>query len=318
VKKLLFTLPLLVALALVVWFAPYSKRLDIHDIPTFRFVLLLGLFQTVVAVYGGYLAVLALQAEHRPPHLYFFATLGLALFGLSFCVGVLNDKSQYEIQSKLNTSNAGLVRVYEALPTLKPCDLSGVDAIRKYIDKVLRSTNSPAEPQKPVSFPPVTPGPVISKPDPDPAPAPMDQIRWKITMLADSLRLLDATANTKRARIGKVMEQDAYARNVSPNGPMTKEFVDQIVATDDEEIAAYVKDWLPQILAFRISAKQYRTVGQLADDEKNFQAANTSAMSPNRVPRTGYELWNVMDNQNKQGGMTGYLVTIAQQMRGAH
>jgi hypothetical protein len=169
VKKLLYLLVFL-AIAFIVWRSPHWHSLNIHDVTAFRAVLLLGVFQTIVAIYGGCLAVLTLKPEERGWHSFLFVALGVILFGLTFWVGLLNDKTQYELQSSLNNSTAGLTNVSAALPNLKTCDLSGIDKIQTYIAGVLRSTsNRSASPPPPLVVPQVlvpstTPQPTLTTP----------------------------------------------------------------------------------------------------------------------------------------------------------
>jgi hypothetical protein len=67
----------------------------IHDPNAFRYTLILGALQMLVAVYGGILAAIALPKPPRVPHFVGFTLLGVFLFFVTFYVGLINDRAQF-------------------------------------------------------------------------------------------------------------------------------------------------------------------------------------------------------------------------------
>jgi hypothetical protein len=167
VKKLLYFLVALV-IAFLVLYSPHWHFLNIHDVTAFRVVLSLGAFQTIVAIYGGWLAVLALPEKDQAGREFRFAVLGVALFGLTFWLGILNDRTQYELQSSLNNSTTVLTNISAALG--KPCDQRTIDKIQTYIAGVIRSNSNRSAPPppplvvQPVLVPSTAPQPMLTTP----------------------------------------------------------------------------------------------------------------------------------------------------------
>jgi hypothetical protein len=292
VKKLIYiAMALVMVLVLLsVWLAPHWHHLGIRDVTTFRVVLLVGVFQTVLAIYGGYLAVLALPPGMRTiPHQFSFIVLGIILFSLTFYVGLLNDRAQHEISTKLDTANAGLVNVYSLLPTLQQRQLNGVESLRSYIGGVLRSSSSqrsstaPAEPQVPIPFIPPPPQSVVIK------------IKTPLSSsnnneLADAIDTFERRLRQKNSRV--VANSDAITRVKSILNDPTRNNPNSLQDLTKEEQSArtfmesIVNSDVPQANAFLIEL--INRLGPQKESIELFSAIPTEPSINNFVIRASF------------------------------
>jgi hypothetical protein len=312
----------LVGLALIVWLTPRVQRFDIHDRTAFRMVGSLGILQTVVALYGGYLAVLALPPEKQSKvHDWFIAVLGLGLFALTFAVGILSDHSQFEVTAKLNLANGTLEKIAS--------NKGGyTDEDRSYIRRVLAFT---ASPQKLSVAAPTAPAPTAPSPTlmngPSPtsaAPATKPPDRYigdvreeavrqtlgdEMTTISEKLNDLDSTARAKREGIATVVAKARSAGNVSP---MDSKTIHDLTTIDDNESHKYSTELLPQIQAVRDHVHRVYATSKTGADDQQFEAANKAASSPSYIPQNVQELFDY--NGGKMNPMKGYLSALSASM----
>jgi hypothetical protein len=318
--KLLITYFLtLIGLAVIVWLTPTGQRLDIHDRTTFRMVGLLGIFQTSVALYGGYLAVLALPPEEKSKvHGWVIAILGLWLFALTFVVGVLSDHSQFELTGKLNLANEALRKI-----ALNKGGLTDED--RKYISGVLTVTSSsrripvpaPTAPTPTAPPPSTTAAPPVTKP-PDRSvervgeEAVRQTLSDEIGVLSNKLNDLDSTARGKREGIGIVVSKAMRAGNVPL---MDSKTIQDLTAIDDNETHQYLTELLPLIKALREHIHRVYATSKTGADEQQFEAANKVASSPSHIPQNPQELFE--SRGGKMNPMKAYLSSLQASMTAA-
>jgi hypothetical protein len=299
VKKLHFALILVafVMVGLVVWLAPSYKPLDIHDVATFRFVLMLGAGQTFVAIYGGWLAVLALESKDRPPHEIFFVFLGLILFGLTFYVGILNDKSQYDIQSKLDRSYSllaetrGAIREFTTLfspaktspphQALRPIDpdraqrlLSELTNLDQNISKLL----PPSFTQNPLP---------LDHSHPGEGTPPVTPISEKLKVMNDleGFSVLKGMDGGVRSRLQMIMHK-------IPRGPADLENRGTLNSDDErslqgdlDERTRRFKEILPPIQVARSEAQTFlnMTEKEKAEDNQRFETLSAELTTPRPI-----------------------------------
>jgi hypothetical protein len=307
----------LLGLALVVWLTPRVQRFDIHDRTAFRMVGLLGILQTVVALYGGYLAVLALPPEKQSKvHDWFIGVLGFGLFALTFAVGVLSDHSQFELTAKLNLANGTLGKI-----ALNKGGLTDED--RSYISRVLTFTTSPQKSSAPA---PTAPPPTLmnapSATAATPATKPLDRsieeeavratLGGEINVLSNKLDDLDSTARVKREGIATVVAKAMRAGNVSP---MDSKSIQDLTAIDDNETHKYLTELLPQIQALREHVHRVYATSKTGADDQQFEAANKVASSPGHIPQNQQELFEYKGG--KMGSMEIYLSSLNMSMTAA-
>jgi hypothetical protein len=307
VNALVFT-----AVLLAVCLAPHLKSLNIHDQTTFRLVGMLGILQTALALYGGYLAVIALPSDRQSRmHPWFFVIAGLGLFSLTFAAGVLSDHSQFDLSTKLDTANDALRNVGSLRGGLTNAD-------RSYIHDVLGVTtsakkSSAAAPAPPGVMPPTTPLPEpLRTQSPTSAPSANRQydqqqadesvretLRWGINDLSDKLRDVDSDAQMKR---------ETVARALGVPGHFDTNTIPQLKAIDDNEIQNYLAVLFPQIQALRERAHGYFPASKTATGEQQFETANRLAGFPSHIPQSPFDLWNFRGG--KFDPMRNYLFSL--------
>jgi len=93
--------------------------LAIHDWSIFIIVLAIGIGQTILAVYGGYLSALTLDPAPQRKHYQKLKSIGLFIIALTLILGYLNDKSQFSSQTEAVEARTNLATVRHPL---KNCD----------------------------------------------------------------------------------------------------------------------------------------------------------------------------------------------------
>jgi hypothetical protein len=288
-----------------IWFAVYHKEID--DTPTYLTVVLIGIIQALVAAASGYLAVEALPPSDleikRGSYISVFAGLAISLFFATCIIGYLNDKSQKESKKIAADANGRIVDIQKCQKN-PACSLP--DLNRLIANAYPIPSKSPGHRQQ--SGVPAALSPVVA-PSLDDFDLSSTDIHVAINELASALDRLDATAEAQRGQIGQTIQREALAKGLSPLGLIPNKFQPQFRAIDKEQTMAYVNDFLPKIAYIREKALNHVPASFLVGDEDNFQSANKLAMGPNRIPRTGRDLWNEM--ARKDARMSFYLRNLS-------
>jgi hypothetical protein len=312
---------------------------QISDWWTFGTFISLGLVQAIVSVFGGNLAVRSLPhgvgiREKRKSKRY-FRLLGSLLFILTCVIGYLNDRSQFQLNGKLDRTNTALNTITTGFTTLgnrlsaqielaNPVTSKSNTAtdVNEYVAKVLDLAKTQLKSASQANAPlPILPHPsVVQAPPPlgnqFPTPSvtqsapfqanPIAELGGRIDSLVGSLR----TSETELNHAGMLFKSQLMLLPSNFPRPFSEaQMVASMTASIKKRDDAYEKQYLPQIEDIRTKAHVLYAMSpiQISDDDAKFSAANSEAMKTTQTEGlTSRQLFPLMFIP-KYYGMISYL-----------